>query len=48
MGKWKPIRKDKKKSDISRARQIGCIVWLVLAMGMVLWLFYAIFSRPGS
>jgi hypothetical protein len=29
---------------MSRARQIGCIVWLVLAMSLVMWLFYAVFA----
>jgi hypothetical protein len=49
MSKWKPVKKGgPKKNDISRARQVGCVVWLALAMGMVLWLFYAIFSRPST
>ena len=48
MSKWKPAKKGPKKTDISRARQIGCVVWLALAMALVLWLFYAIFSRPST
>ncbi len=49
MPKWKPARKGgTKKSEISRARQIGCIVWLVLALLLILWLFYAVFRRPAT
>jgi hypothetical protein len=45
MPKWKPARAKPKNKEMSRARQIGCIVWLVLAMALVMWLFYAMFSR---
>jgi hypothetical protein len=48
MSKWKPARKGPKKTGVSRARQIGCIVWLALALLLVLWLFWAIFSRPST
>ena len=49
MPKWKPVRKGApKKSEMSRARQIGCIVWLVLALFLLLWLFYAVFKRPST
>ena len=41
MPKFRPAR-GRKKPEASRARQIGCILWLVLAMGFVMWLFYAI------
>jgi hypothetical protein len=45
MPKWKAARPGAaKKQQISKARQVGCIVWLVLAMAMVMWLFYAVFS----
>jgi hypothetical protein len=45
MSKWRPSRGRKgKTSELSRARQIGCIVWLVLAMALVMWLFYAVFA----
>lgn len=40
MSRFKPVRPGKKTKP-SRARQIGCIVWLVAAMGLVMWLFYA-------
>jgi hypothetical protein len=44
MAKWKAARPRARIQRASRARQIGCIVWLVLAMGGVMWLFYAMFS----
>ena len=45
MSKWRPSRgRSAKTSQMSRARQIGCIVWLVLAMSLVMWLFYAVFA----
>jgi len=47
MSKWKPAKKGPKKTQMNRARQIGCIVWLVMALGMILWAFYAIVRRPG-
>lgn len=43
MARWKAVRPGKKDKP-SRARQVGCIVWLVLAMGLVMWLFYAVVS----
>ena len=42
MPKWRPARPGRKKTEVNRARQIGCIVWLVVAMGLVMWLFYAV------
>ena len=43
MSKWKPAKAHgRRKDEISRARQIGCIVWLALALLLVMWLFYAI------
>lgn len=50
MPKWKAVRKDRKKPDktATRARSIGCIFWLVVAMAFVMWLFWAIFrSAPA-
>jgi hypothetical protein len=44
MGKWKPAKGGRKPQAASRARQIGCIVWLVMAMALVMWLFYAVVS----
>ena len=41
MPKWKPA-KGKKKRETNRARQIGCIFWLLMAMALVMWLFYAV------
>jgi len=41
MSKWKPAR-GRKKTATSRARQIGCFVWLGLAMFLVMWLFYLV------
>ena len=45
MAKFRPAGTHKKTAP-SRARQIGCIVWLVMAMGLVLWLFWAVI--PGG
>ena len=42
MSRWKPAKGRSKKPEASRARQIGCIFWLVMAMAIVMWLFYAI------
>ena len=41
MPKWRPAGK-RKKPEQNRARQYGCIFWLVMAMALVMWLFYAI------
>jgi hypothetical protein len=41
MARWKPAR-GRKKPEVSRARQIGCIIWLALVMVLVMLLFYAI------
>ncbi len=41
------MRGGRKKPPISRARQIGCIFWIVVAMGLVMWLFYAI-AKSGA
>ena len=46
MSKWKPARGRKKTEKVSCARQIGCIVWLVAAMLLVIWLFYALVRSP--
>jgi len=43
MPRWKPARGGKKTKP-SRARQIGCFFWLLLAMGLMMWLFYGIVS----
>ncbi|HZS52415.1 MAG TPA: hypothetical protein VFA54_16210 [Bryobacterales bacterium] len=40
MAKWRPAG-TRKKPESNRARQIGCIFWLVVAMAFVMWLFYA-------
>ena len=45
MPKWKPAR-GVKKTKPSRVRQIGCIVWLAMAMAFVMWLFWAV-VKPG-
>ncbi len=42
MPKWRPARSGRKKTKVSRARQVGCIVWLIVAMALVMWLFYAV------
>ncbi len=43
MARWKPAGSGRKKAaTASRARQIGCIVWLVMAMALVLWLFWSV------
>jgi len=43
MPKFRPVRSDRKKTaTASRARQIGCVVWLALAFALIMWLFYAI------
>ncbi len=44
MPRWRPAR-GRKKPEANRARQIGCIVWLVLAMGFVMLLFWAVFRQ---
>jgi len=41
MPKWKAAQ-GRKKTQTSRARQIGCIFWLALALVLVMWLFYAV------
>lgn len=47
MPKWRAAG-GRKKTQTSRARQIGCIFWLVMAMGLVMWLFYLVFSARGA
>ena len=42
MPKFRPARGKKKSETTSRARQVGCIFWLIMAMALVMWLFYAI------
>ncbi len=45
MAKWRPAGTHKKPTT-SRGRQIGCIVWLVVAMALIMWLFWAVI--PGG
>ncbi len=47
MSKLRPVRAGRKKPEGTRARQVGCIVWLVVALVFVLYLFYALLRHQS-